>query len=74
MIWLLPHGLPPFPVTKLARPATHRKTEKERQLADRRGGERAGEEQIIRRRGSLVLSINHSILLVFTCQIQLQSF
>ncbi len=38
MIWLLPHPLS----SQWAPPATHRKTEKERQLADGRGGEGGG--------------------------------
>jgi hypothetical protein len=37
MIWRLPHPLPPSTVS-IALPATHRKTEKERQFADGRGG------------------------------------
>jgi hypothetical protein len=52
MIWLLPPSVPE------ARPATYRKTEKERQLAPGRGGGVAkgydGEE--------VWYSINHSIL------------
>jgi hypothetical protein len=42
MIWL-PQP-PPSLSRQLAPPATHRKTEKERQVADSRGMERAGEE------------------------------
>jgi hypothetical protein len=42
MIWLLLHTLAPSSV--LARTATHRKTEKKRQLADVRGSEGVGEE------------------------------
>jgi hypothetical protein len=34
----------PSPTLPIARPATHRKTEKERQVADGRGGKRVGEE------------------------------
>jgi hypothetical protein len=43
MSWLLPFPLPPSPVSQLDR-ATHRKTEKERQIADGREGEGLGEE------------------------------
>ncbi len=43
MLWLLPHPLPPpSPVSKPECMATHRKTEKERQLAEGRGGWRWG--------------------------------
>jgi hypothetical protein len=54
MIWLLAHPLPPSAVSKLD-PATHRKTEKERQLADGRGGKGAGEEPNHMTAKSLVL-------------------
>jgi hypothetical protein len=43
MIWLLSHPLPRLSRHE-ARPTTHRKTEKERQLAARRRGKRVGEE------------------------------
>jgi hypothetical protein len=42
MIRLLTHPLPPSPVIKLDRRPMHKKTEKERHLADERG--RMGEE------------------------------
>jgi hypothetical protein len=42
MIWLLAHPLPLSTVSKLDR--LHRKTEKERQLADSRGVKELGEE------------------------------
>jgi hypothetical protein len=46
MIWLL--ALPPFPLSRQkARPPTHRKTEKERQLADGRRGRRWARSRII---------------------------
>ncbi len=47
-----------------ARPATHRKTEKKRELAERRGG--GGSSKIVRWRESLFLSINRSILSALT--------
>ncbi len=55
--------LAPPPPSPPARPATHRKSEKERQIADGRGGRGWRRSQIIRRRESLVLyCINHSTL------------
>jgi hypothetical protein len=54
MIWLLPHPLPLLSCQQ-ARPATHRKTEKERQLCSREGEERVGEEPNLKLQESLVL-------------------
>jgi hypothetical protein len=54
-IWLLAHLLP-IPLSR--RPATHRKTEKERQLGDGRGGEGRGEEP----KESAVLSKSFNII------------
>jgi hypothetical protein len=54
MIWLLPRPLPLY--HQKARPATHRKTEKERKLAH---GRRGGGGQGAKKAWS---SINHSIL------------
>jgi hypothetical protein len=56
MIWLLPHPLPPL---RYIRPATNRKTEKQRQLAEERGREGMGESYDSVKAWS---SINHSIL------------
>jgi hypothetical protein len=54
MIWLL--ALPPFPLSRQkARPPTHRKTEKERQLADGRRGRRWARSRIIKPQERLVL-------------------
>ncbi len=58
MIWL---HLRPHLSHQIARPATHRKTEKERQLADGKGGRRWGRSKIIRRRESLFLFILYVI-------------
>ncbi len=52
MIWLHAQPLPPPPSLKSARPATHRKAEKGRHLADGRGG--GARSRIIRPRESLV--------------------
>ncbi len=56
IIRLLPSSLS----RQLARPATHRKTEEERQLAEGRWGERTGRAKIIRQKAWS--SINHSKL------------
>jgi hypothetical protein len=58
MIWLLPpsHSVPPSLVSKLEQ-ATHRKTEKERQLADGGGGGAKSYDG-----EKACSSINHSIL------------
>jgi hypothetical protein len=54
---------PPFPFSKLERTATYRKTKKERQITDRRRGDkRWGRSQIIRRQESLVLYKSVNIL------------
>jgi hypothetical protein len=57
-IWLLPHPLPPSPVTRS-------KAEKERQLADRRwgGGVGGGARSYVGEKSWS--SINHSILSVY---------
>ncbi len=54
---------PPPPPHQQARPATHKTTEKERQLADGRvGGRRWGRSQIPRQQKSLWSSENHKAL------------
>jgi hypothetical protein len=64
MIRFLPHPLAPLSRQQAvpATWATHKKTEKEKQLADGSGGRGWGRSQIIPRRESLVLYKNHSIL------------
>jgi hypothetical protein len=59
-----PTPLSPSPSVRSIRTTgdTQVKTEKERQLADGRGGEGVGEEQIIRWRESLVLYKSFNIL------------
>jgi hypothetical protein len=57
MIQLLAHSLPRSPVR--ASPATHRKTEKEKQVADGRGGWQGAESYDSMKALS---SMNHSIL------------
>jgi hypothetical protein len=59
MIWLLAHPIPPFSlISKLHR--RHRGRDKERQLADRRGGGRGGAKAYDSEKAWF--SINHSIL------------
>jgi hypothetical protein len=61
MIWLLPHPLPPLPSVSSTAPATHRKTEKERQLSDgiegwEGGGAKSYDDE------KAWSSVNHSVL------------
>jgi hypothetical protein len=60
LIWFLAHPLPRS--RQKARPATHRKTEKERQLAHGRGGEGGGRGTESFYRKEAWASTNHSIL------------
>jgi hypothetical protein len=64
MIWLLPRPLYPrctLPVSKLDQ-RKHKKTEKERQLADERGGGEGGEGAKSYEGEKAWFSLNHSIL------------
>jgi hypothetical protein len=70
MIWLLPHPLPPYPVSIRSTGNTHRKTEKERQLANGReeGGVGGGARSYYSEKAWS--SINHSNLSDIHCTVQ----